>query len=152
MATVDEMYAAVEFARNNLEKIAREIISASDKSLVELLQIQLQSGQTGDGEYISPEYASYDYAVHKQNMGSRSPFGVPDLKYTGEFYRKMVLTWTSDNSFSIISNDVKWRKLISRYGLNVMKLSEFSIQWFIVNGFSDDMIRKLSEITGIKFS
>ena len=151
MSTVTEMKNAFINAMNNIDNYAKQIISQYDNELIKLLQDNLYQGKDGYGNYLRP-YAWNAYAMVKNRMNSKPPFGTPDLYLAGSFYQKMQLEWLTDKSFSIISNDTKYRKLMKLYGFDVMKLSEEAIQYFRVNRFHREFIAIISRATGAEFS
>lgn len=152
MGTVAEMRRGFEQAAATIDVLVKEIMDSGTDELIDLLQANLSMGLDGNDDYITPLYKFDAYAKKKQERGSRAPFGVPDLKYTGGFYDRMVVEWFSADGFSIISEDTKFRKLMRQYGLNVMKLSEGAIQYFRVNHAHPQFIRKIASLTGAEFS
>lgn len=152
MGTVADMRRAFEQAAATIDLLVREIIDNSSPVLITLLQENLKRGLDGNDSPITPEYQSEAYARMKERRGSEAPLGTPDLRLSGGFYDRMAITWLTPDSFSIISEDVKWRKLMRMYGLDVMKLSEPAIQYFKVNYAHPDFIRKISLLTGAEFS
>lgn len=152
MGTVTEMRIAFEQAAATIDVLVKEIIEAGAEDLINLLQSNLAHGLDGNDDYITPFYRSEAYARVKQDRGSRAPFGIPDIHYTGSFYDKMKLEWLTENSFSIISEDVKYRSLLRKYGIDIMKLSEGAIQYFRINFAHPAFIRKIAALTGAEFS
>lgn len=142
--TVSQMKRKFEEARSNISVYATEIINASESHLTGYVKSQLMQGKDGKGNYLKP-YASADYARYKLSL---NPLGVTDLRLTGSFHEKMVLEWLTPESFSVISQDVKWRKLIKQYGIDTLKLSEESIQYFRINRFNPLFIKEISRVTG----
>lgn len=151
MGTVADMRRRFEMASMQIDDIVRQIFDSSTALFVELVQDNLREGRDGNNATLKP-YASDAYAQLKQNLGSQAPFGIPDLLLTGGFYNGMTVIWLSRDSFSIISNDVKWRKLMAMYGLDTLKLSPQAIQYFIVNRLNPRFIREISFLTGANFS
>jgi hypothetical protein len=97
---------------------------------------QLETGRDSLGNFLR-EYASEDYAVFKQMIGSKAPFGIADLKLTGDFYSGFTLTFEGD-SFRITSTDEKTEHLRAKYGNDIFGLAQERIEMvipFLLNSF-----------------
>ena len=87
---------------------------------------QLQIGIDSFGQFLR-EYASDAYAHFKQEHGSRAPFGIADLKLTGDFHSGFVLKYTG-GEFVITSTDSKTDDLVAKYGKDIFGLANESIE------------------------
>lgn len=104
-----------------------ERIIAENLEFIEDLQTdQLEQGLDGDGNQITPRYRSDTYARVKQFMNSKPPFGVPDLKLTGSFHRKIDAR-ISGQKVIITSSDQKTADLLAKYGEAILYLNEQSL-------------------------
>lgn len=96
-------------------------IKDTDSELLDLLRLQLQHGQKGDG--MMPAYANENYAKRKQRMGSKAPFGITDLKLTGAFQDKLKIILTKKGA-RIRSTDKKSADLGRDYGYEIFQLNQ----------------------------
>jgi hypothetical protein len=148
MCTVLEMRDRFQLFLLNVEVHAMDIINASEKNLVELVQEQLYHGEDGKGFKIRPSYASAEYARLKSSRNPLPGMWTPDLHNTGSFYNQMRIWWLGTSQFSIISEDKKFRDLMIKYGVDITKLQEESIQFFRINRFNPLFIDLLCTLTG----
>lgn len=76
---------------------------------------QLEIGQDVEGSELQP-YSDPFYAIFKKDqMGSKAPLGIPNLKLTGDFYEGFTLI-INDKGYTITSTDVKVLALEGKYG------------------------------------
>lgn len=98
----------------DMEELIRQAVISNESKLLDMNRRQMLSGERSDGDLISPDYFSLSYAFEKKKMGTKAPFGVPDLKYTGAFQRDMVLL-VEGNEWEIGSTDDKTPELTRKY-------------------------------------
>lgn len=87
---------------------------------------QLEGGFDSLGNFLK-DYASDTYAEFKQVIGSKAPFGIADLKLTGDFYAGFVLKYIG-SEFIITSTDWKTEELAAKYGVDIFGLANESIE------------------------
>jgi len=112
-------------ALRNHEQYFRRAIVENQEEILDLNIAQLESGKDSFGRLLD-EYASDAYAQFKQSIGSRAPFGIPDLKLEGDFYSGFVLKADGDE-FYITSEDEKRDKLVAYAGPDIFGLTEESL-------------------------
>lgn len=86
---------------------------------------QLSKGLTSKNDPIAPDYVSNDYSQFKMALGSKAPFGTPNLYVTGEFYGGFYFKVDS-NSYEIGSKDSKEGILQQWYGKEIFGLTDES--------------------------
>lgn len=84
------------------------------EEIIDLNVSQLRKGLTNDGEPITPEYASEEYAQFKQSIGSQAPPGTPDLILEGDFVGAFYTERRGENIL-IDSSDEKTPQLDAKY-------------------------------------
>jgi len=91
--------------------------------IIDLNTSQLEEGKLSTGSNITPEYQSDDYKKFKKSIGSKSPFGVPDLKLEGDFYSGFDIIKGSGGAF-IHSDDTKAGDLEEKYSSNIYGITD----------------------------
>ena len=118
----------------NIKKVADDIVKGANKAMYKALddnlstmadanREQLTFGIDSTGNEIKPLYRSEPYARLKKALGSRSPFGTPDLKLSGAFHSGI---FSKRNNKTIVfgGRDSKTGDLTSKYGDNILGLTE----------------------------
>lgn len=85
---------------------------------------QMTAGLNAEGGQLGL-YRSEPYARFKKAIGSRSPFGVVDLKLSGDFHSGVFAQRRGD-TITIFSRDSKTGDLVAKYGENTFGLTEQS--------------------------
>lgn len=142
MATIRQIADKYNKLYNDIRKIAEEIVQSDELQLMELNRIQLSRGLTSDNTYITPEYRSGAYAVYKARKGSRSPFGTPDLKDTGNFYQSLYL----GDKFTIQSNIPYADNLVKRYGESIYGISKEDLKLYVQTSFIPKLKQKIATL------
>lgn len=127
----------------NILDLLDECIIETKEELFLLVRSQIESGQTSE-DYL-PVYSSDRYAVKKQQMGSKAPFGITDLKLTGNFLNKFVLRF-SKYSFVVRSSDKKNKILLQRYGEEIFMLNEENMDKYVNEILQPLMVTKLKDV------
>ena len=108
------------------EEYFKRAIVENQEEILDLNIAQLDAGQDALGNLLM-EYASEEYAQFKKALGSKAPFGIPDLKLEGDFREGFVLL-VEGNEFRIDSTDEKAFDLSNKYGQDIFGLQEKSLQ------------------------
>lgn len=98
----------------DVDELVLQAIQLNEKAMVQINREQMEVGKNAEGQSIG-YYRSLSYANFKKNIGSRSPFRIPDLKLTGDFHKGMAMD-VEDNKYFIYSTDDKAPDLTDRYG------------------------------------
>lgn len=101
-----------------LEPEAARVVRENENILVDMNTGQLLQGRDSQGQPISPQYYSDDYAEMKNRMNPRPGFGTPDLFYEGDFQEGFFAEDT-DGGWKIGSKDEKASMLASKYGADI---------------------------------
>lgn len=125
MNKVDKILAKFKGLSANFEKITSEVLNDNSHIILDLNIAQLEIGITSENEFVSPEYASEEYADYKQSIGSKSPKGTPDLKLEGDFHSGFNMKINNDLVI-IDSSDPKTPDLEDKYGAEIFGLTEDS--------------------------
>jgi hypothetical protein len=129
MAGVRAIKEKYERLRKSLPAIAENSLDAVKESYVQLNKDQLEEGLSSTGNNFS-QYASYDYAIRKNQLNPKPGFGNPDLKLEGSYYRGMK-SIVENGKLKVTSTDEKATKLEKKYsadeiyGLNTENKNEF---------------------------
>lgn len=110
---------------NKSEKYFKGAVIENREEILDLNTAQLEKGKDAEGNFLE-QYALDSYAKFKQAIGSRSPFGVPDLKLEGDFHEGFKLL-IEGNEFQITSTDSKSDDLEYKYGEDIFGLSKDSM-------------------------
>lgn len=118
MNILEELHIKIQSL--DIDEICVEAMVDHKEEIIDLNTSQLEAGLNKHGEAIFPEYESEEYAKLKKAMGSKAPFGIPDLKVEGDFYEgfyaESYLTNTEGMSGLFVdSHDSKSDKLESKY-------------------------------------
>lgn len=76
---------AVNQIVRNLDKVGNKAIDENLAVMADMNREQLTFGINAEGGEVGA-YRSESYARLKKSIGSRAPFGIPDLKLTGDFH------------------------------------------------------------------
>lgn len=76
---------AVNQIVRNLNKVANKAIDENLAVMADMNREQLTLGVNAEGGEVGA-YRSESYARLKKSIGARAPFGIPDLKLTGDFH------------------------------------------------------------------
>lgn len=148
MATIGEMLRRVEGLK--LREATLSIVSGQPSELINLNTAQLELGQYFDGEPIQPDLRNDVYAGYKKGKGGKAPFGIPDLKDSGDFYSgfQMVIEGTE---YSFKSSDWKNAHLTEKYSPKIFGLSEESKSKFAQETLFQQLKTYITNITGLQF-
>jgi len=108
------LHKSVNTIVRNLNKVAKNAINENLSVMADMNREQLELGinaEDGDVGF----YRSLSYARLKKSIGSRSPFGIADLKLTGDFHSGIFARRRGDDLI-FGSTDGKTADLVSRYG------------------------------------
>lgn len=104
------------------ESIFQLAVLDNQAEILDANTAQLEVGKDSFGVLLW-EYASDEYAQFKQSIGSKAPFGIADLKLTGDFYSGFILK-KQGKEFTITSTDSKTNDLVAKYGSEIFGLSD----------------------------
>lgn len=104
----------VENVLIDMNNIVAEAIIERKAEIIDLNTSQLEIGLTNEGRELSPEYETEEYATLKKSIGSKSPKGIPDLKFEGDFYSGFDIKKSGDTAW-IDSTDEKSASLQAKY-------------------------------------
>lgn len=127
----------------SLEPIVDSAIIETEKELLDLLRSQLSHGEKGDGQM--PLYMNEKYAEYKQRIGSEAPFGIVDLKLTGNFQRKLRLIMTKKGA-RIRSYDKKKSELLNHYGKEIYELNVENQSFYFREILFPLIIKKVKDV------
>lgn len=122
---MEQVIAKWRKAIRNTDRIFKGAVLENENFILDANTAQLENGKDSFDKLLW-EYASDEYARFKQSIGSKAPFGIADLKLTGDFYSGFTLV-VEGNEFRITSTDSKTSDLVSRYGEEIFGLTEKSI-------------------------
>ena len=108
------------------EEYFKRAIVENQEEILDLNIAQLDEGVDSLGDLLM-EYASEEYAQFKKALGSKAPFGIPDLKLEGDFREGFILI-TEGSEFRIDSTDQKAGELAFKYGQDIYGLNEKSLE------------------------
>jgi hypothetical protein len=113
-------------ALKNTEQIFRGMVLDNETEILDANTSQLEIGKNALGNLLD-SYVLDSYARFKQGapFNSKAPFGIPDLKFEGDFYEGFVLYIRKDH-FVITSTDEKAFDLEQKYGEEIFGLTEES--------------------------
>jgi len=120
------LFARIKKASDNIVKnLSKEADKAVNNNLSTMRDLnveQMEQGINSDGKEIG-QYRSEPYAKLKKAIGSRAPFGTPDLKLTGAFHSG---TFTKKTGKNLIfgSTDKKSSDLSGKYGSEIFGLTK----------------------------
>lgn len=127
MATLKDLRA--RFEKIDLSKVFEESVSETKSVIIELVSSQIERGEDFQGENIGA-YKDLSYAKRKQAMGSIAPEGIIDLKYTGDFLKKLVVKKYPRN-YLVRSFDRKNSILLRTYGPRIFELNQENLDYYI---------------------
>jgi len=110
------------------------ILNNLNKTIIGLNQQQLEIGKDANNSTLAA-YAEPYYALFKKNeMGSKAPLGIPNLKLTGAFFDGFTII-TDSKKIVITSKDLKTLQLEGQYGdifgLTPEHLDELAIRYIL---------------------
>lgn len=90
------------------------LVETAPEIIPEMTEQQQRSGIRSDGEFIEPDLQNNIYAKRKIESGGMAPFGIPDLRNSGNFQRNLrtVITEVSLKTYSL---DTKADELEKKY-------------------------------------
>lgn len=142
MATIGEVFNKYRLLADNIRTIAADIIRSDETQLLDLNRLQLSVGLDSDNRYLTPAYRSGAYSLYKARKGSQSPFGTPDLKDTGSFYRGLYI----GDKFTIQSTVSYAKDLEDKYGGSIYGLSKEDIELYIQTSFIHKLKQRISNL------
>lgn len=98
-----------KYKQINVEKSVRNALFNTSSDYIGLVKNQMLHGLNSNGVPIG-EYANEEYAFEKHNMNPLPGLGIMDFKYTGAFYKGLLMKIRSKD-FSVFSIDSKAPKL-----------------------------------------
>ena len=106
----------------DVQKLALEIVKQNSALIKTRIQEQLTVGENGESRDVG-KYTSGRYSRLKRAMGSQSPFGIVDLKYTGLLYEKITVK-VSEKEVNTDSSVPYSKYQIQRYGKSIYDVQD----------------------------
>ena len=106
----------------NVRQLASDVMNENSGLITNRIRQQLTVGESGTGRNVG-KYVSDRYSRLKRNMGSQAPYGVVDLRLSGDLYKGLEttfkgLTYETDSSVDYSKYQVK------RYGKQIYELQK----------------------------
>lgn len=119
------------FDRREWIRLIRESVIETLSEVEDLQTDQFSVGQNSEGKEIG-QLRNDAYARVKKAKGGKAPFGVVDLKDTGDFYSGIIAKLES-KFISVTSTDKKTKELEEKYDRNgdIFALNETYLQKYI---------------------
>ena len=130
----------------NVKELALQVARANEGLISKRVREQLTVGENAKGQNIG-RYKSERYARLKQNMGSQSPFRVPDLKLSGKLHKGLFAD-IKPKGFEVGSQVDYSKYQIQRYGSEIYGLQK-EAQKDIRFRNSVDIVKAYSERLGL---
>lgn len=127
----------------DLLAILDECILETQDILTGLIRSQIESGKSGDNSL--PPYKSDKYALLKQKKGSKAPFGVVDLKFSGDFLNALEVKFFSKNVL-VRSTDSKAAAIHAKYGFEFYQLSDENLTYYTQEVIQPLMLKKIRNV------
>lgn len=139
-----------KFSKVNLSIQVPNLIEKTAFEIEALNKEQLYRGEDSEGYQLHPTYKNKYYARKKRQMNPKPGHGIPDLFYTGSFYKYFgVIVDKSQGTFRIDSTDSKTESLKKKYGEKIFGLQPKSKA--IYKEFLQKELKEYIEsVTGIK--
>jgi hypothetical protein len=120
------LFQSLKKASDNIVKnLSKEADKAIDNNLSTMRDLnveQMEQGLNSDGKQIGL-LRSEPYARAKKATGGVAPFGIPDLKLTGDFHAG-TFAKKQGQSLQFGSTDSKTGELTSKYGKEIFGLTD----------------------------
>lgn len=126
-----------------IKKLMDSVILEHESEIIDANTDQLSKGFYSDGDRM-PDYANENYAQFKQSIGSKAPYGITDLKLTGDFHSGFFMKPDSDG-FQIWSSVSKTDELVGKYGADIFGISPESKKELKSN-FSQSLVEKIKNV------
>lgn len=150
MATIPEMLR--RFQSINLDEQLPIIIQNTRGEMVRLNKMQLTLGKKSDNEFVTPGYSFATYAIQKEKQNPLAPFGVPDLRLTGDFYKGFYANVQGGQSVIFGSTDSKSDNLEAKYGKEIFGLNIDSKTEYTDETVMPEVRKYITGLTGLKFT
>lgn len=131
MGTIHNL--ATRFKNLNFEAIKQQaLIETAPEIIPEMTERQMREGKRSDGELITPDLQSREYALLKLEAGGIAPYKTPDLRNSGSFQAaiRTVITPKAIRTYSLDSKatklELKYTPLI--YGANAANLTKYATE------------------------
>lgn len=136
------------FERVDITLLTSNAMGESSEDIVQMNRDQMYSGETKDGERITPEYTPLTVFLKNQEG---KPSDRVTLNDTGAFYRAMYLRIIGD-TFEITSADGKTSDLVSKYGRDVFGLNAENRARLWREFIQSQVVREIARITGVTYA
>ena len=131
----------------DLKEGAQFAVSENLEYIADLNRQQLSAGTDARGEALK-KYSSNSYAKKKEALGSKAPYGVADLKLTGEFHESIeAKAGSAGVTLEATSKKTPWLLARDNYALG---LSEKSVETLRRDKLRDAIRRYITRALGIK--
>lgn len=155
--------ATIRDLRDGIRKVNFNsmVVNAADKTKDKLVQFnreQLLQGRDSRGLLLSPEYASFNYALRKYQQNAAPGFGNPDLYLTGAFQRAFYATVGYTGIYTLDSTDSKTDVLQNGsythpgYGKYIFGVNTQNIEKYAQENFWPEFQTQFTAKTGLRFN
>jgi hypothetical protein len=121
---VEKVIFDLKRIEREIDEIAINALRKNEAKIVELILSQLKSGTQGDGKEITPRYTVRTVQIKKAKA---QEFRFVTLRDTGDFYKSITVEYDKTEA-RIIATDSKTKKLIAKYGPEILELSPANLQ------------------------
>lgn len=104
------------------------VVAETRPYIIELVRDQIEHGKTSE-DYLNL-YKTERYARIKASMGSKAPYGISDLKFTGKFLSKLYARMNK-GSFTVRSRDEKNARFLRMYGPELYVLDDEHLELYV---------------------
>ena len=123
----------------NITSLVDESIKETSNVIIDAVRGQIEHGMSSE-DYL-PVYKSQKYASKKQQLGSKAPPGITDLKLTGSFLNKLYIRIEKYNIL-IRSRDKKNNVLLKKYGSEIFVMNETN-EYSYINILRDKIQKRI---------
>lgn len=140
----------------NTLDLGSEVVEAVKETAQDFIDIntegQLLQGTNASGGLIKPNYADKYYARKKAIMNPLPGFGTPDLKLTGEFYKRFEIGKVDTQQIEIKSDVDYAQYLEAKYSENIYGLNDTNRPKYTFGAFFEALKKRITNVTGLNFS
>lgn len=106
----------------DVRKLASDVMNENSGLITNKIREQLTVGESGSGRDVG-KYVSERYASLKRRIGSQAPYGVVDLRLSGNLYKGLDTTFKGFEYKTDSSVDYS-KYQIKRYGKDIYELQK----------------------------
>lgn len=130
----------------DIKELALQVAKQNGGLILERQREQLSVGENANGSDIG-KYTTKRYSDLKRRMGTKAPYGTPDLKLSGKLHSELFVK-IRKTTFNI-NSDVEYSKYqIQRYGKNIYGLQKENAKDVQFEN-SRDIAKRYKELLGL---